>query len=363
MRKRYMKTKRPISINNSLVHGICNCNCSTCGVNKKSFTGPKEYQGLEITKHLVQRIIEAARQGIYIRYAANAGDGEPTLHPQFEEHIALFGGMLQNWNIRGTPAPEVSVVTNGLHLDKKNILSSIIQNNISLIISIPTLDPGHYGEILFMDPQKGEKAVNKLKHNLEKVFEAAGNHSLYKCRIHLSPPVGKYIRGDFAQTIRQLTEIARKYTVSELLLTTFPVVSNRTGLVKKETKGVDSFKDLYRKFNNRVVNGVVIKMESVLKRFFNSPGEILDHLLAFDYPCLWFANFFIGPDGKSYCCNDQALKEPLGSIVEHSIGDLMKKKECCEGLPICKGCNQAPDRMEGTFFHGLYRTLARLRMK
>lgn len=357
-----MKTKRAISINNSLVHGICNCNCSTCGVNKESFSGPLEYQDLEVTRKLVSRIEEAAQQGIYIRYVANAGDGEPTLHSQFEQHLSLYGDMLRNWSAEVAP-PEVSIVTNGLLLDKKERLSAIVRNGLSLIISIPTLVPEHYGEIMFMDASRGEKEVKKLKSCLRSVFNSLGNDSLSKCRIHLSPPVIDHIRSDFKQTIEELTEIADEFEVSELLLTTFPAVSNRTGLVKKQATEIDTMKDLYQKYNNSVVNNVTIKMESVLKRFFYSPGEILDHLRAFDYPCLWFANFFIGPDGKSYCCNDQAMKDPVGSIEEFSIAELMEQKESCHGLSICKGCNQAPQKMKGSFFHSLYRTLARMRMR
>ena len=88
-----MKTRRPISINNSLAHGICNYSCRLCSVNKKNYRGPKAFQPRAVTEALIHRIEETAAAGIHVRYVANAGDGEPTLHPEFHERMAMFGAM------------------------------------------------------------------------------------------------------------------------------------------------------------------------------------------------------------------------------------------------------------------------------
>ena len=92
-----MRTRRQISINNSLAHGICNFNCSLCGVNKPNYRGPREFQSRAVTEKLIERVKEAAAQGVRIRYIANAGDGEPTLHPEFARRMDLFGRMIREW--------------------------------------------------------------------------------------------------------------------------------------------------------------------------------------------------------------------------------------------------------------------------
>ena len=108
-----MRGKRPIFINNSLVHGICNYNCRLCGVNKETYQGPKEYQPREVTQKLIERCREAAREGISIRYLENSGDGESTLHPEFAARMDDFGDMIRTWDNRRIPPPNVCVVSNG----------------------------------------------------------------------------------------------------------------------------------------------------------------------------------------------------------------------------------------------------------
>jgi mRNA-degrading endonuclease RelE of RelBE toxin-antitoxin system len=154
-----LRTRRPISINNSLVHGICNYSCKLCGVNKPHFRGPKGFQSRQVTKGLLQRVKEAARAGIQVRYIANAGDGEPTLHPEFKEQMAMFGDLIRNWDVIGMEPPEVSVVTNGARLLEPGVLETFTANPLTLIISFPTPDPEGYGEGL----KHGLKGFWKLK--------------------------------------------------------------------------------------------------------------------------------------------------------------------------------------------------------
>jgi wyosine [tRNA(Phe)-imidazoG37] synthetase (radical SAM superfamily) len=129
-----MKTRRAISINNSLVHGICNYSCRLCSINTAGYDGPTEFQSYTVTRTLIQRVIESAESGIHIRYIANSGDGEPTLHPEFTERIRMFGDILREWNSSAVPPPEVSVVTNGSRLNSPGIMDTFLENRISLII-------------------------------------------------------------------------------------------------------------------------------------------------------------------------------------------------------------------------------------
>ena len=74
-----MPYQRPLSINNTLSHGVCNYACSTCGVNTEAYAGPVQFQDIGVTARLVERVGAAAAEGIRVRYLAMAGAGEPTL--------------------------------------------------------------------------------------------------------------------------------------------------------------------------------------------------------------------------------------------------------------------------------------------
>ncbi|WP_457575902.1 radical SAM protein, partial [Desulfomarina sp.] len=170
-----MNSQRPLSINNSLVHGICNYHCRLCGIKKPDYSGPREFQPLSVTRKLIDRIEEAVQQGIHIRYLANAGDGEPTLHPEFNDRMTLFGEMIRSWQAPSIPPPEVSVVSNGSVLTKKNILKSITGNGLTLIISLPTLNPISYGLIMVNDAVKGQALLDAVLPGVEQAMnERAG---------------------------------------------------------------------------------------------------------------------------------------------------------------------------------------------
>lgn len=357
-----MKTHRAISINNCLVHGICNYSCRLCGINKASYDGPREYQSYIVTKTLIQCVLKSAESGIHVRYIANSGDGEPTLHPEFSNRIRMFGEMLREWNTASVPRPEVSVVTNGSRLNMPGVMDTFLENNVSLIISLPTLNSESYGLIMTGDTSRGEALLSRVLPGVEKAMEFRAKGQLSKLFFHISPPEIEIIRHDFTETIDFLTKVASGNGLGEIELVLFPATSNRSGLIRSSIVTVDMYKDLFRKYNRHTVNGVNIRMKLVLRRFFSSAGEIADLVWSFKFPCLWNANFFIAADGSSICCNDQSVRNPLGNILSDSIDTLMQYKE--EYMPgqICAGCNQSPQRLKGSAEAVLFSIIARLRM-
>lgn len=357
-----MRTRRPISINNSLVHGICNYSCRLCGINKSNYSGPKEFQPYFVTKTLIERIIEAAGSGIYVRYVANSGDGEATLHPEFAQRLRMFGEMLRGWDAAAVPPPEISVVTNGSLLNEPGTLAPFIDNNISLIISFPTSDPESYGSIMKGDSEQGEALLSRVLPGIEKAMALRSEGRLSRLYFHISPPEIEIIRRDFSETINCLTEIARRNTLDEIELVLFPATSNRSGLLRNSISAVDMYSDLFSRYNGRTVNEVKIRMQLVLKRFFRSTSEIGDLVRSFRFPCLWNANFFIAADGSSICCNDQSVRNPLGNILYESIETLMEHKEKYMPGEVCAGCNQSPQKLKGSFQAVLFSFLARLRL-
>lgn len=360
--KSTMRARRPISVNNSLCHGICNYNCKLCGVNKASYRGPREFQPREVTEKLIQRISDAARAGVEFRIITNSGDGEPTLHPEFGTRLDMFGRMIRDWDAP-VPAPELTLVTNASNLLKKEVTDALVRNPVTVNISFPSADPDHYGELMFCSPQKGAAAMEKALAGIRHLFRLQAREKIDRICFHISPPDRDIIRQDFSRTVDVLTAAAGAAGVSEIELVMFPGTSNRSGLIRNSITSTDFYKDLFKKHHNRETNGVTVKMTTVLKRFFKSTAEICDMVRANDYPCIWNANFFIAPDGSSICCNDQAVKNPFGNIMHSSLPELMHRKETYMPNSVCRSCDQQPHRMKGSFTALLLNLASRVRMK
>lgn len=342
-----MRSHRAVSINNSLSHGICNYSCRLCSVNKPFYRGPRVFQTRMITAGLITRIEEAAHAGMHVRYVANSGDGEPTLHPDFGERMHMFGRMLAAWEAP-VPPPEVSVVTNGTRLTRPGILDAVIDKGITLIISFPTPDPDAYGALMTGDAERGQRLLATVVPGIEAALARAGEGRLARIEFHISPPDREVIRRDFPVTLNFLTLRARASGLRELHVVMFPVTSNRSGMVSNRFTGTDMYRDLFRRFHNQPLNGVTIHMKLVLNRFFKGFGEIGQVLRAFRFPCLWNANLFIAADGSSICCNDQAMRNPMGNIMREGIAGLMAAKAAYLPGLTCAGCDQRPERMRGS---------------
>ncbi len=358
-----MKTRRPISINNSLSHGICNYNCTLCGVNKKTYKGPKEFQPKELTEKLIARIEEAARQGLRVRYVANAGDGEPTLHPDFGARMDLFGAMIRRWNAPNVPAPEVSVVSNGFRLLSPGVLDAIVRNDLTLIVSFPTPNPEAYGQIMTGNPENGRHLLDQVVQGLQKAFKLLAEGHLKKMQFHISPPDRDIVRRDFNKTVHFLTTLANEAGVKDIEMVLFPATSNRSGLIRNRTKGLDLYKDFfqaYRRWNRH--NGVLVSLKLSYQRFFPHFKEFLDLLRGFNYPCTWNSQIFLTAQGDSICCNDQAVRNPLGNLTSHTLVELMEEKEAYLPGRVCAGCDQSPRHMSGSFRSALFGWLAQRKL-
>ena len=352
------RSTRPLAINNSLVHGICNCNCRLCAVNKASYSGPQEYQPLEVTQALIRRVIEAAQQGLRIRYIGNAGDGEPTLHPDFIGRMRLFGDMIRTWDDRQVPAPEVAVITNGGRLHRPGILEAIADNGLTLIISFPSIDPEAYGHAMMGDGARGEALLKQVLPAITAAMTAAAKGSLRRLQFHISPPERDLIRATFDRTVEYLSSTAARVGLDHLELIMFPATANRSGLIRNVHTGVDFYRDLFRRHNRRLHHGVRVDMKLSFQRFFPKMREFRDLLRHYAYPCVWNGQFFFTADGTSICCNDQAVRMPLGNLRDTDLSQLLAIKEDFLPAVTCKGCDQAPQRMQGGRLLALFRFLA-----
>jgi hypothetical protein len=356
-----MRTRRPISINNSLAHGICNYSCRLCGVNKPAYCGPRQFQDRAVTAGLIERVKEAAAAGIRVRYIANAGDGEPTLHPEFCERMGLFGEMLREWDAP-SPAPEVSVVTNGSRLLLPGVLESFVENRLSMIVSFPTPEAEAYGEVMTGDPKRGAELLARVVPAVEAAMRLRAEGRLARLYFHISPPEREIVRRDFSKTVDFLTGLARSAGLGEITLVMFPATANRAGTVRNRISGTDMYRDFFRRYDGKKVNGVTVRMMLVLDRFFTGIGEIADLVRAFRFPCIWNASFFIAADGSSICCNDQAVSDPQGNVQLDSLEGLMRAKERQLPGSTCAGCDQRPEKMAGSPSVGFFALAARARL-
>lgn len=357
-----MRSKRPIVINNCLVHGICNFNCITCTVNKPYYKGPREYQNPDLFKTILKRIEEAAKENIRISYLALSGDGEPTLHPEFKQIIELASEFQRGWNIRNIPVPEIAVVTNGRALKEKNILTILAGKQIGLKISFPTIDVQHYNEIMLMDPNNNGNIQEGVLENIALACEFYANQQIPKLEIHISPPYAPYVNDDIDKTIDHLIAITNTKKAHQLNLVLFPTLTNRGGELKIYDRKMNTYKRIYKKYNKKKFDEVFVNLTLSWKYFYRNIFDLIDLLRAFEYPCIWDGNFFLTAGGDSCCCNDQSVFEKEGNISENTLKQLLEIKEKRSQSEMCKKCNQAPEQMSGGIYLAIHRLCTKIKM-
>lgn len=334
-----MKTERPLYINNSLSTGICNFNCSLCGVNKNTYTGEYMFQSNEVTSSFVNKVLSAASEGVKFRLIANAGNGEPTLHPNFSDRMDIMGDMIKNWPIP-EETPELSVVTNGSRLLDEYIINTLIRNPITLNISIPTSNKDEYIKSMFSGDYSKAWIFDEVVNGIIKAMELYSDGKIDDLCFHISPPIPNMTKDTLAETFGFLCKIASEFNIEKLNMIMFPNVSNRTGLVENKGNKLNLFEEFFKEFNNKKMYNTKIVMENVWHRFFHYKHEIEEITTIFKNPCLWNANIFITAGGDSVCCNDQGGKYKLGNIKDKSITELLHKKEVLEYDELCSNCNQ-----------------------
>ncbi len=357
-----MRTRRSLLINNSLCHGICNYNCTLCGVGKSAYTGPKVYQPLAVTEKLVREISIAASRGIHIRGIHQSGMGEPTLHPEFAERLGLFEQMRRDWQA-AVPVPDVVVVTNGSTLLDPDILSALTTHRVSLAVSFPTPVPEHYGALMMEDVTKGASLLETVIPGIRVIMEQRAAGRIRELLFYISPPKRDVIRPDFHRTLCFLTRQARDAGLDTLNLVLFVTSFNRTGLVRNRIKTIDFYPDFFKRYQGRSVNGVTVQMITSYKKFYPDVRDVLDLLMNFTFPCLQNGHLLIAADGRSLCPNDQEARNPFGDILNDSIESLLIKKEQYRPTRTCARCDSAPHQMSETWSARLYSLIARAKLR
>lgn len=102
---------------------LCSFDCiyCECGLNKNFRTKTKLPDRQNVQSALEDKLIALKNEGIIIDVITFAGNGEPTLHPQFHE---IIDDTIALRNIY-YPKSKISVLSNGMHLDKPKVVEAL----------------------------------------------------------------------------------------------------------------------------------------------------------------------------------------------------------------------------------------------
>jgi hypothetical protein len=133
--------------------------------------------------------------------------------------------------------------------------------------------------------------------------------------------------------------------------------------MEAEQRQVDTFRDLFRRYQGQRLDGVVLELRLAMKTMFPTTGHLLDLLWAYRYPCLWNRTLLVGADGAMLCINDQAGRHPFGNIRDDALQALVERKEGHLPGALCEGCNQRPTELRGSPLASTLGLAARLRYR
>jgi len=115
---------------------LCSFDCiyCECGYNKDFKTKTKLPSRDNVKAALEDKLIQLKKEGTHIDVITFAGNGEPTMHPQFEGIIDDTIELRDKY----FPATKISVLSNAMHITKKSVFEALkkVDNNILKLDSV-----------------------------------------------------------------------------------------------------------------------------------------------------------------------------------------------------------------------------------
>lgn len=105
---------------------LCNFDCvyCECGWNKDGAVADRRFPTYEeVRDALTEKISKAAKDGVPVDSITFSGNGEPTMHPEFEQIIDLTIKLRNEY----FPAAKVSVLSNATLLDREGVLRALMR--------------------------------------------------------------------------------------------------------------------------------------------------------------------------------------------------------------------------------------------
>lgn len=110
---------------------ICSFDCvyCECGLNKETHTRTDLVDRAILKKKLEERITELKHQHVHLDAITFAGNGEPTVHPDFPE---IVDDIIEVRN-RMAPGVRICVLTNATNIIKLRVFSALIKTDLPLL--------------------------------------------------------------------------------------------------------------------------------------------------------------------------------------------------------------------------------------
>jgi len=345
----------------------CNRKCIVCPQAFEDSGLVTKDMSLDIFDLLLQRVLEALREGVKVREIINAGYGETFIHAKFQDVCERYVGFKKEVQAMGLTMPLISIVSNVSQMDEARLELAAKFVDI-LKLSFPTCDPEHYGEIMVGSRDQGARLLEIAKTGLAQCLTLHREGKIPEVRIHISPPTW-HTHENFPQTLDFLTRIAASVGLDQLCIVPFSSTSNRAGSVKETSEPDEAFlnnlyRDHWRTCHKRKFNGVRVTMLEEFRVFFPRLINSLS-VLSHRFPCIWKAGSMAVDSSGNFrlCINDVASQSPLGNLRTDSISTIMKRVKTVAPANICLTCNQHPKHIGGSLVRNFYALAAALRMR
>ena len=345
----------------------CNRKCIVCPQAFEDSGLVTKDMSLDLLDLLLKRVLEALREGVAVREIINAGYGETFIHAKFQEVCERYAGFKAELRAMGRKTPLISIVSNASQMDDARLDLAVKAVDI-LKLSFPTCDPEHYGEIMIGNRDQGARLLEIAKTGLAKCMTLHRDGKIPELRIHISPPT-RHTHENFPQTIDFLTRLAASVGLDHLRVVPFASTSNRAGSVKEASEPDEAFlSDLYRDhwrlYHKRNLNGVHVTLLEEFRVFFPSLSNVLS-VLTHRFPCVWKAGSMAIDSSGNFrlCINDVASQAALGNLHTDSIATIVQRVKTVGPAKICVSCNQHPKHISGNLVRWFYATAAKLRMR
>lgn len=142
---------------------FCNFDCvyCECGWNNKAMLKSQELPTVSwVYEQLEKKLIQLAQKKEQIDAITFAGNGEPTIHPQFDTVIDDVISLRDKY----TPKAKVTVLTNAAVIHKENVFQALLKTDLPVL----KLDAGSEEMFQRIDRPGGNITLEKLTTRLKK---------------------------------------------------------------------------------------------------------------------------------------------------------------------------------------------------